>query len=140
MKKLLCIICLLFLTGCGLFPTRKNLRINYSDKFEVSIEEPYQKVYRHLLEQVRGGNSWVWLGDRGIIENDLYPDTKSATIRSARVNVVGGEYMQILFDFEALSDTQTRITVYYCKHGFNAPISKERFEEGISKWHEKNLK
>lgn len=140
MKKLLCVICLLFSTGCGLSGARRDMRVAYDTKFEITIEESYQQTYRQLLNDIRRAGSWVWLGDNGILENDLYPDNKTASIRYCRMNLVGGEWLPFLIDIKALSDSQTNITVYSCRHGNHPGITKSSFTKQIREWYDGDIK
>jgi len=141
MKKLLCIICLLSLTGCGGLATRKDLRTNYYHKFEFTVEMEYQEVYRNLLKQVRDRYTFAWPGNRGVVENDIYPDDEFATIRGTLFNCLFGEYLSMRIDIKPLSDARTRIVVYPSKEGLipSPSISKGEFEKWIKEWYAKDL-
>lgn len=131
MKKSKYIFCFLLLTGCAFLAERKELRINYDLKYEYTIEKNYQETYQLLLEKMRDRYTIAWVGNRGIVENDFFPDNKTATIRGSFWNDIFGEYTPMLIEIEGTSDDVSIVVVYSSKKGIDTPLSKKEFEAWI---------
>lgn len=106
MKRL--ILCLLLVVaGCGRVALRDE-----SPVFEMTVEKNYVDVYQTILENVRHAyRSGIWT-DPASIENDLFRETKRASIRAAKHNLLAGEYGAVLYDIYGIGDTETQIEVY----------------------------
>lgn len=127
-KTIIVSLLMLTLVSCG----RQNLRSDYYNRWELTVEQDYQAVYQNLLERIRERQGKGYFGGEPfIIENDFYPDTKRAVIRSWRDNRLFGEYLPSRIEIESLSDNKTKVSVYSSRHGFAESITKEAVERWV---------
>ena len=117
------------ISGC--VATRKNLNIDYYKKFDFILEADYEEVYRTLLAKVRDKYTMVWPGNRGIVENDLYPDSESVRIRATFFNDLTGEYIPMRIDISNTPDAKSKIVIYSSKHGFSTSVTKDELQNWI---------
>lgn len=98
---------ILILTGCS--ADMYNIKSDRKYKTEFLVNEGYQSSYRNILEQTRDcfTSPFIpFLSARMTIDGDLYHDNQSGVIR-----VIGDFYDWYMINLDAVSETQTKITL-----------------------------
>ena len=131
MKKALLylIIIGIFVSGCA--GIRRDMTKDYYNKYTCYIDQNYQKVYKNMLEQIRKHYRLVWIGNRSVIENDLYPDIKYGKIRASNETMITGEWCQIQIEIQSIKNETSKLIIYTSKHGFHECPHKDTITEWI---------
>ena len=132
MRIIAIVLAAVLLAGCA--GGRKDLTVNYHEKFEYAVEEGYETVYRGLLADVRREYMTTTLGSHRVLENDLYPDSQCAMIRVAQINELFGECLPARLDITGTTGNTCSIAAYSSKDGLSKSLTQRQFEGWLS-WH-----
>lgn len=100
---------------------------NLNNKHEFIVNDNYQPVHRKLLDQAKECWSTYLLTAQYVVQNELYPDTKTATISSEFHSAFGTEVYKLI-EIREISEKQTQVITYW--HRGNS----EKLGEIVKRW------